>query len=178
MKNFLFRMQNKENGKQPEGKKMRRGRLATACSESSSKFYDTAVEKPNTIVTPPPPPPRLSNGFVQCEDEVNYGSGDVPNKIFDTSSNLDGTLIDGDQTIIENCSRSQKKEAEPQSPESQYVTITPTKLSKPPPLPPKPKSLMTNAAKANQISCTKSYPRIVQNSSSPPTELRENKHIF
>ncbi|XP_043266406.1 regulator of G-protein signaling loco isoform X2 [Venturia canescens] len=167
-------LKNKENGKHPEGKKMRRGRLAAPCNEGSSKFYDTTAEKSHPMVTPP----RLSNGFVQCENEVNYGSSDPPNKVFDTSLNLDGTLIDGDQTIIENCSRSQNKLTESQSPESQYVTITPTKLSKPPPLPPKPKSLMTSAAKANHILSAKSYPRIVQNSASPPTESRDNKHIF
>lgn len=157
---------------------MRRTRLCPTSSEGSSKFYDSPDEKQASVGISHRK--SLSNGNVQCDRENNFASVDTSNsKIFDTSSNLDITLVDGDQTIIENGSRTQTKPAETSSPESQYVTVSPTKLSKPPPLPPKPKSLlMTNALKTNHVITAKPYPRTVQNSPSPPTESRESKHIF
>lgn len=87
------------------------------------------------------------------------------NKNLDLSNSLDGTIEDGDKTIIENSnSRLESKSFEP----------SPTKSLKPPPLPPKPKGLLTNIVKPSEILSVKPIPR----STHITSESRENKNIF
>ena len=160
---------------------MRRSRGGPTSSEGSSKFYDSTDEKQNSVGIPQRK--FISNRNAQSDGDTSLGSSsDSANKTFDTSSNLDGTLIDGDQTIIENGLRAQSKVTDICSPASQYVTVSPTvspsKLMKPPPLPPKPKSLLTNAVKAGLVISAKSYPTTMQTTPSPPTESRESTNIF
>ncbi|XP_011302717.1 regulator of G-protein signaling loco isoform X2 [Fopius arisanus] len=168
-----FLKQNKENGKHTETKKHRRGRLLGLSSDCASKFYDSSddIKKANLVSNP-----VFEKCHYNSEEGQPISKPLEPSKRFDSVSSLDGTLEDVDKTIIENGNG-------PNQPkdsffENQFVTGSPGKLSKPPPLPPKPKGLLTCAVKTSQILPTKPLPRVTQISPITPLESRENKNIF
>ena len=68
-------------------------------------------------------------------------------RCLDNSSCLDSTLIDNDKTIVENGNQESNLT---KLCNQDYSQISPTKLSKPPPLPPKPKSL-SNSLRSNVL---------------------------
>ncbi|XP_031780001.1 regulator of G-protein signaling loco isoform X3 [Nasonia vitripennis] len=68
-------------------------------------------------------------------------------RCLDSSNSLDSTLVDADKTIVENGNQQLKSTKANNQDLSQ---LSPTKLSKPPPLPPKPKSL-SNSLRNNVL---------------------------
>ncbi|KAK0161229.1 hypothetical protein PV327_009724 [Microctonus hyperodae] len=99
----------------------------------------------------------------------------------DSSSSLDCTLEDIDQTIMENDSKLSENNDESEKIHDKSVkiisnnSISPIKSLKPPPLPPKPKGLLTSVIKTSQILSTKPIPRSTTHITS---DSRENKNIF
>ncbi|XP_015610266.1 regulator of G-protein signaling loco isoform X2 [Cephus cinctus] len=161
-------LKNKENGKHMSGKKARRPRVTSANCEANSKFYDDSDDKNIQGVSGILDRNKCpSNGNL-----VDQTYTDTTESL-DSSSNLDNTLVDGDQTILENGSRTQRKESPP------FVShfVSPVKLSKPPPLPPKPKALLSNVAK-NHLLSSKPFQRNVTTASSSVPDVCEAKNVF
>ncbi|XP_033221988.1 regulator of G-protein signaling loco isoform X2 [Belonocnema kinseyi] len=141
-------LKNKENGKMLESKKLRKFRGTSVNYDSHTKFYDSSEEKQN---------PSVQDGKVMSNG--NLETRESCSKSFDSSANLDGTLVDGDQTIIENGSPSKTQNNSFGSP---FANISPSKLSKPPPLPPKPKNLQPIILKSNHVMSSRPFQRIAQ----------------
>ena len=80
--------------------------------------------------------------FYDSEDEKQ-----ILGSCSDNSNSLDNTLVDADKTIVENGNYQHDATKMCNEDPSQ---ISPTKLSKPPPLPPKPKSL-SNSLRGNVL---------------------------
>ena len=131
-----------------ESKKLRKFRGTSVNYEGLTKFYDSSEEKQNSIVQDSK---SMSNGNSETRESCS--------KSFDSSANLDGTLVDGDQTIVENGSPSKTQSNSFDTP---FATISPSKLSKPPPLPPKPKNLQPIILKSNHIMSSRPFQRIAQ----------------
>ncbi|XP_019882875.1 regulator of G-protein signaling loco isoform X2 [Camponotus floridanus] len=133
-------LKNKENGKPSDSNKMRRTRVVSANCEGTTKFYDSSEDKQSSC-SGYDYPAHVTNGVLN--ERFSALVTEPLNKCLDSSFTLDGdrTLVDADQTIIENCTNSQSKTS---CSESYGSDMSRTKLSKPPPLPPKPKNLVVN----------------------------------
>lgn len=89
-----------------------------------------------------PPTSREVSKFYDSEEERP-----ILETCFDTSASLDGTLVDTDKTIVENGNQTVEST---KTNNHDTSLISPSKLSKPPPLPPKPKSL-SNSMRSNVL---------------------------
>lgn len=125
---------------------MRRGRVVSANCEGTAKFYDSNEDKQSCSeylghVTNGGPVNERFSALVNITESVS--------KCLETSFTFDGdrTLVDGDQTIIENNTDSQSNTL---NSTNCSPNTSPAKLSKPPPLPPKPKNLV-NVVKSGYI---------------------------
>ncbi|KAL6423212.1 hypothetical protein ACFW04_010110 [Cataglyphis niger] len=148
-------LKNKENGKPSDSNKMRRTRVVSANCEGITKFYDSSEDKQSSC-SAYDYPMHVTNGVL---NERFSGLVTEPlSKCLDNSFTLDGdrTLVDADQTIIENCTNSQLKTS---CSESYGTDISRAKLAKPPPLPPKPKNLVVNVVKSGYIMSPKTLQR-------------------
>lgn len=94
---------------------------------------------------------------------------ELQSKSPDSSFILDTTLTDGDRTVVENGSCSQTTGFG--SFDTQVNSVGVNKSSKPPPLPPKPKNLITCATKTGYIVSSKSLPKSNYAVSLSPTEF-------
>lgn len=131
--NCLIYYKDKENDKGTIGKKSRLFRTAgSTSSESSSKFYETIEEKPTS--------PKSNSA--SCSPRK---APEAPSDDHNTSGeNLwDKTCSDMDQTVVENGFTPKNIDL------ALSLSLSPSKLSKPPPLPPKPKNLLANIAKSS-----------------------------
>ncbi|KAK0157788.1 hypothetical protein PV328_011480 [Microctonus aethiopoides] len=203
-------LKNKENGKQnTDEKKIRRGRLTSSLNSdvgSSSKFYDSSTsddsKKQNKLdkqsnnhrhsaINPYHHHQHqhnhhhhhhyMNNHHDECDKyKKKISTSDVQSNL-DSSSSLDCTLEDIDQTIIENDSKLSDNNDDSEKCNDKSVkiisnnSISPIKSLKPPPLPPKPKGLLTSVIKTSQILSTKPIPRSTTHITS---DSRENKNIF
>ncbi|XP_028044588.1 regulator of G-protein signaling loco isoform X2 [Monomorium pharaonis] len=150
-------LKNKENGK-PNSNKMRRTRVVSANCESTAKFYDSSEDKQSSSGYEYPA--HVTNGTANERFSALVNITEPLNKCLDSSFTLDGdrTLVDGDQTIVENGNDSPLKS--PHSGSFGNTDVSPTKLSKPPPLPPKPKNLVVkNVVKTGYIASPKTLQR-------------------
>ncbi|XP_051161677.1 regulator of G-protein signaling loco isoform X2 [Leptopilina boulardi] len=155
-------LKNKENGKILDSKKMRKVRGTSVNYDGHTKFYDSSEEKQN-LTCHQDNNKMLTNGNTELRE---CGSNS-----FDNSDNLDGTLVDIDQTVIvDNNSSSGSNSNSPSKLNNNqnnifgatFASISPSKLSKPPPLPPKPKNLQTTILKSNYIMSSRPFQRIAQ----------------
>ncbi|XP_043461403.1 regulator of G-protein signaling loco isoform X3 [Leptopilina heterotoma] len=142
-------LKNKENGKILDSKKMRKVRGTSVNYDGHTKFYDSSEEKQNLSCQDNNK--LLTNGNTELRE---CGSNS-----FDNSDNLDGTLVDIDQTVIDNSSPIKMQN---NTFGATFASISPSKLSKPPPLPPKPKNLQTSILKSNYIMSSRPFQRIAQ----------------
>lgn len=149
LKTRQFTSQNKENGKILDSKKMRKVRGTSVNYDGHTKFYDSSEEKQNLSCQDNSK--LLTNGNTELRE---CGSNS-----FDNSDNLDGTLVDIDQTVIDNSSPTKMQN---NTFAATFASISPSKLSKPPPLPPKPKNLQTSILKSNYIMSSRPFQRIAQ----------------
>ncbi|XP_014482054.1 PREDICTED: regulator of G-protein signaling loco isoform X2 [Dinoponera quadriceps] len=153
-------LKNKENGKPSDCNKMRRSRAVSANCEGTTKFYDSNEDKQQSC----------SGGHEYLAAHVTNGGGvnerfsalvnitEPLSKCLDSSFTLDAdrTLVDGDQTVVENGTNPQSKALH----SGCYSTdASRAKLPKPPPLPPKPKNLVVNVVKSGYIMSPKSLQR-------------------
>ncbi|KAL6263672.1 hypothetical protein P5V15_003761 [Pogonomyrmex californicus] len=149
-------LKNKENGKPSDSNKIRRTRIVSANCEGTTKFYDSSEDKQNSSGYEYSA--HVTNGTTNERFSALINSTEPLNKCLNNSFTLDGdrTLMDGDQTIVENGIDSPTK-----SPHSRnYDTdVSHIKLSKPPPLPPKPKNLVVNVVKSGYIASPKTLQR-------------------
>ncbi|XP_011882192.1 PREDICTED: regulator of G-protein signaling loco isoform X2 [Vollenhovia emeryi] len=150
-------LKNKENGKPPNSNKMRRNRVVSANCEGTAKFYDSSEDKQSSSGYEYPA--HVTNGTANEQFAALVNITESVSKCLDSSFTLDGdrTLVDGDQTIIENGSDSPTKS--PHSGSYGSADMSHTKLSKPPPLPPKPKNLVVNVVKSGYIASPKTLQR-------------------
>ncbi|XP_018407647.1 PREDICTED: regulator of G-protein signaling loco [Cyphomyrmex costatus] len=150
-------LKNKENGKPSDSNKMRRTRVVSANCESTAKFYDSSDDKQSSSGYEYPA--HVTNGAANERFSTLVNITEPLSKCLESSFNLDGdrTLVDGDQTIIENGTDSPSKS--PHSGSYGSTDVSPTKLSKPPPLPPKPKNLVVNVVKSGYIASPKTLQR-------------------
>lgn len=135
---------------------MRRTRVMSANCEATAKFYDSSEDK--QCCSGYEYPAHVANGTVNERFSALVSITEPLSKCLDNSFTLDGdrTLVDGDQTIVENGGNSQ-----PNSPHSgSYgADMSRAKLSKPPPLPPKPKNLVVNVVKSGYLMSPKTLQR-------------------
>ncbi|XP_011707290.1 PREDICTED: regulator of G-protein signaling loco [Wasmannia auropunctata] len=151
-------LKNKENGKPSDSNKMRRSRVVSANCEGTSKFYDSGEDKQSSSGYEYPA--HVTNGVANERFSALVNNTTEPlSKCLDNSFTLDGdrTLVDGDQTIIENGADSPSKS--PHSGSYGGADASHAKLSKPPPLPPKPKNLVVNVVKSGYIASPKTLQR-------------------
>lgn len=136
---------------------MRRTRVVSANCEGTAKFYDSSEGKQNSSGYEYPV--HVTNGAANERFSALVNITEPLSKCLDNSFTLDGdrTLVDGDQTIIENGTDSPSKS--PHSGSYGSTDVSPTKLSKPPPLPPKPKNLVVNVVKSGYIASPKTLQR-------------------
>ncbi|CAK9794592.1 Regulator of G-protein signaling loco [Anthophora plagiata] len=150
-------LKNKENGKPTDRNKIRRPRILSTNCEANAKFYGSIHERQNcssggghaqnTMMTVTGGGSASKNGNADERYHVSASGKESHSKSPDSSFTLDTTLTDGDRTIVENgaCSRSVAAQCtfdvEADSPSAVV------KSPKPPPLPPKPKNLVTGPAK-------------------------------
>ncbi|KAI4498923.1 hypothetical protein M0802_006098 [Mischocyttarus mexicanus] len=167
--------QNKENGKPLDRNKVRRARVTPTNYEGTTKFYDTGEEK--EVSTGQEHPTYLTNGRIVERLTTVPDTIESVSKCLDSSFTLDGTIVDGDQTIIENGFRTDSKHQELSlSTDSQ---VSPTKLSKPPPLPPKPKNLVMNVVKTSYIMTSKTLQKSPKESPiNNQSESCQNKNVI
>lgn len=141
---------------------MRKVRGTSVNYDGHTKFYDSSEEKQN-LTCHQDNNKMLTNGNTELRE---CGSNS-----FDNSDNLDGTLVDIDQTVIvDNNSSSGSNSNSPSKLNNNqnnifgatFASISPSKLSKPPPLPPKPKNLQTTILKSNYIMSSRPFQRIAQ----------------
>lgn len=135
---------------------MRRTRVVSANCEGTAKFYDSSEDKQNSGYEYPV---HMMNGTANERFSALVNITEPLSKCLDNSFTLDGdrTLVDGDQTIIENGTDSPSKS--PHSGSYGSPDVSHTKLSKPPPLPPKPKNLVVNVVKSGYIASPKTLQR-------------------
>lgn len=130
----------------------------SANCEGTTKFYDTNEDKQSSSSGCEYPAHVTNGGGVNERFSALVNITEPLSKCLDSSFTLDGdrTLVDGDQTVIENGTDPQSK-----SPHSgSYGTdASRAKLPKPPPLPPKPKNLVVNVVKSGYIVSPKSLQR-------------------
>ncbi|EZA60643.1 hypothetical protein DMN91_007153 [Ooceraea biroi] len=152
-------LKNKENGKSSDSNKMRRTRVMSANCEGTTKFYDSSEDRQSCSGYEYPT--HVANGAANQRISAVVNITEPLSKCLDNSFTLDGdrTLVDADQTIIENGTNSQSR-----SPHSASYSMG-AKLSKPPPLPPKPKNLVVNVVKSGYIM-------------SPKTTLQRPNHVI
>lgn len=133
---------------------MRRTRVVSANCESTAKFYDSGEDKQNSSEYPV----HVTNGAANERFSALVNITEPLSKCLDNSFTLDGdrTLVDGDQTIIENGDSPSKS---PHSGSYGSPDASQAKLSKPPPLPPKPKNLVVNVVKSGYIASPKTLQR-------------------
>ncbi|KAG7200728.1 hypothetical protein KM043_001278 [Ampulex compressa] len=131
-------LKNKENGKPSDRNKVRRPRVVSANCEGNAKFYGSIAEKQSSSTVQNHS--HLTNGNA----EERLTSADSLLSSANQSFGLDATLLDGDRTITENGTRLQGNSRDSRAFDGQ---LSPSKLSKPPPLPPKPKNLVMGATK-------------------------------
>lgn len=134
---------------------MRRNRVMSANCEGTAKFYDFNEDKQNSSSGYEYPTHVTNGGGVNERFSALVNITEPLSKCLDNSFTLDSdrTLVDGDQTIIENGTN-------PQSKILHYGTDTSrAKLPKPPPLPPKPKNLIVNIVKSGYVMSPKSLQR-------------------
>ncbi|XP_018312460.1 regulator of G-protein signaling loco isoform X1 [Mycetomoellerius zeteki] len=150
-------LKNKENGKPSVSNKMRRTRVVSANCEGTTKFYDSSEDKQSSSGYEYPA--HVTNGAANERFSALVNITEPLSKCLESSFNLDGdrTLVDGDQTIIENGIDSPSKS--PHSGSYGGTDVSHTKLSKPPPLPPKPKNLVVNVVKSGYIASPKTLQR-------------------
>ncbi|XP_066586671.1 regulator of G-protein signaling loco isoform X2 [Prorops nasuta] len=144
-------LKNKENGKIVDNKI----RKATKSVElqGTTKFYDTLEERKLHKYG------CLVNGSISSDRLISDKSADSP-------SSLDGTLLDADQTIIDNHPVLQTTRESSPSPRVQSSL---QKSPKPPPLPPKPKGLITNAIQTYNTMSSKSAETSVFQAANDPS---------
>ncbi|XP_012058166.1 PREDICTED: regulator of G-protein signaling loco [Atta cephalotes] len=150
-------LKNKENGKPSDSNKMRRTRVVSANCEGTTKFYDSSEDKQSSSGYEYSA--HVTNGAVNERFSALVNITEPLSKCLESSFNLDGdrTLMDGDQTIIENGTDSPSKS--PYSGSYGGTDVSHTKLSKPPPLPPKPKNLVVNVVKSGYVTSPKTLQR-------------------
>jgi len=134
---------------------MRRTRVVSANCESTAKFYDSSEDKQSSSGYEYPA--HVTNGATNERFSALVNISKPLSKCLDSSFTLDNdrTLVDGDQTIIEN-GDSPSKSLHSGSYGGMDMH---TKLSKPPPLPPKPKNLVMNVVKSGYIASPKTLQR-------------------
>ncbi|XP_074114685.1 regulator of G protein signaling family member locomotion defects isoform X2 [Cotesia typhae] len=163
-------LKDKENSKSKDYKKLRRARLTVSanCDNSSSKFFSdiSIAEKTQHL------PTNFTDSSIANRVMINESRSQpsVPTQestittnrsSLDSSLNLDVTLEDADKTIIDKSVELSSIANTSMSPMSTSTSTSslglmdspatsPTKLSRPPPLPPKPKGLLTSV-KTNQL---------------------------
>lgn len=127
----------------------------SANCEGTTKFYDSSEDRQSCSGYEYP---QVTNGAANERISALVNITEPLSKCLDSSFTLDGdrTLVDADQTIIENGTNSQ-----PTSPHSgsYNMDVSRAKLSKPPPLPPKPKNLVVNVVKSGYIMSPKTLQR-------------------
>nr|XP_012146955.1 PREDICTED: regulator of G-protein signaling loco isoform X2 [Megachile rotundata] len=169
-------LKNKENGGKPTDRdKVRRGRIASANCEANSKFYGSMYERENCCGKDQNTVVSSKNGAADARFYVSVTGKERESKSSENSFVLDATLTDGDRTIVENGS-CRRMGAGLDS--SDTEATSPVKSSKPPPLPPKPKNLVTSATKPGYIVSSKSLPK--SNRTAVPLSPTESsrKNIF
>ncbi|XP_014604121.1 PREDICTED: regulator of G-protein signaling loco isoform X3 [Polistes canadensis] len=168
-------LKNKENGKPSDRNKVRRARVTPTNCEGTTKFYDTGEE--NEVSTGQERSTYLTNGRIVERLTTVPDTIESVSKGLDSSFTLDGTIVDGDQTIVENGFRTDSKYQE--SSVSMDSQVSPTKLSKPPPLPPKPKNLVMNVVKTSYIMTSKTIQKSPKESSiNNQSESCQNKNVI
>ncbi|KAK1122557.1 hypothetical protein K0M31_009005 [Melipona bicolor] len=179
-------LKNKENGKPTDRNKVRRPRIISVNCEANAKFYSSIHERQNcghdqnttttttsitTITTTSNTTKTLAlakNGNLDERFHVFATGKELQSKSSDNSFILDTTLMDEDRTVLENgsCSRTTALDSF-----DTQVNSLGVKSSRPPPLPPKPKNLITCAAKTGYIVSSKSLPKSNHAVSLSPTEF-------
>lgn len=133
----------------------------SANCEGTTKFYDSNEDKQSSSSGTHEYPTHLTNGGGVVNERFSalVNITEPLSKCLDNSFTLDAdrTLVDGDQTVIENGTNNSPSK----SPHSgSYGTdASRAKLPKPPPLPPKPKNLAVNVVKSGYIMSPKSLQR-------------------
>jgi len=135
---------------------MRRTRVMSANCEGTAKFYDSSEDRQSCSGYEYST--HIANGSANERISALVNITEPLSKCLDSSFTLDGdrTLVDADQTIIENGINSQSRS--PHS-GSYAMDASRAKLSKPPPLPPKPKNLVVNVVKSGYIMSPKTLQR-------------------
>ncbi|XP_053976291.1 regulator of G-protein signaling loco isoform X2 [Hylaeus volcanicus] len=164
-------LKNKENGKPADRNKVRRPRIVSAKCEANAKFYGSVNERQNCDDQDTMAPPR--NGNINERFVVPASGNESWSKSQEGSFILDTAIMNGDRTILENGSRSRTTVLDTFDSQSS----SPVKSPKPPPLPPKPKNLVTNATKTGYIVSSKSLPKSARAVPLSPTES-SRKNIF
>ncbi|KAF3429757.1 hypothetical protein E2986_13754 [Frieseomelitta varia] len=179
-------LKNKENGKPTDRNKVRRPRIISANCEANAKFYSSIHERQNcghdqnttttttsitSITTTSNTTKTLAlakNGNLDERFHVFATGKELQSKSSDNSFILDTTLMDGDRTVLENGSCSRTTALDSFDTQGNSLGV---KSSRPPPLPPKPKNLITCAAKTGYIVSSKSLPKSNRAVSLSPTEF-------
>ncbi|XP_078053103.1 regulator of G protein signaling family member locomotion defects isoform X2 [Augochlora pura] len=163
-------LKNKENGKPADRcNKVRRHRIICASSsEANAKFYGSINERENcegqgqeTLVT------TSRNGNVKEEMAVATTDDDCSMTLGAATS------TDGDRLVVENGSGLRTTVLN----SFDVRAMSSIKSPKPPPLPPKPKNLVTNATKSGYVLSSKSLPKSTRTVPFGPTEL-SRKNMF
>ncbi|XP_012339779.1 regulator of G-protein signaling loco isoform X5 [Apis florea] len=192
-------LKNKENGKPADRNKVRRPRIVSTNCEANAKFYSSIHERQNysehdqnttmatsitttaittttkttmkmtTTMTATTTLASSKNENIDERFHVLVTGKELQSKSPDSSFILDTTLTDGDRTVVENGSCSQTTGFG--SFDTQVNSVGVNKSSKPPPLPPKPKNLITCATKTGYIVSSKSLPKSNYAVSLSPTEF-------
>ncbi|XP_006563653.1 regulator of G-protein signaling loco isoform X3 [Apis mellifera] len=193
-------LKNKENGKPADRNKVRRPRIVSTNCEANAKFYSSIHERQNysghdqnttmttlitttavtttttkttmkmtTTMTATTTLASSKNENIDERFHVLATGKELQSKSPDSSFILDTTLTDGDRTVVENGSCSQTTGFG--CFDTQVNSVGVNKSSKPPPLPPKPKNLITCATKTGYIVSPKSLPKSNYAVSLSPTEF-------
>ncbi|XP_043788844.1 regulator of G-protein signaling loco isoform X2 [Apis laboriosa] len=188
-------LKNKENGKPADRNKVRRPRIVSTNCEANAKFYSSIHERQNysghdqnttmttsitttttTTTTKTTMKMTATTTLASSKNEniderfhVLATGKELQSKSPDSSFILDTTLTDGDRTVVENGSCSQTTGFG--CFDTQVNSVGVNKSSKPPPLPPKPKNLITCATKTGYIVSPKSLPKSNYAVSLSPTEF-------
>ncbi|XP_033322332.1 regulator of G protein signaling family member locomotion defects isoform X4 [Megalopta genalis] len=163
-------LKNKENGKPADRcNKVRRHRIICASSsEANAKFYGSINEREScegqgqeAVVT------TSRNGNVKEEMALSTADDDCSMTLGAATS------TDGNRLVVENGSGSKTTVLN----SFDVRALSSIKSPKPPPLPPKPKNLVTNATKSGYVLSSKSLPKSTRTVPFGPTEL-SRKNIF